>query len=367
VRSTLRRAAPVAALLSFSALAVACSSSTTTTTPGSTAAGGSAGSGMDYSTLTGTLQGSGSSFQQGFDDAAREALQEKAPDLTVNYNPVGSGAGKTDLADQKTQFAGTDSLVKDEDKPKYKGGSFLYFPTVAAPITVSYNVSGLDKLSLSPSTLAKIFQGDVKKWDADAIKADNPGATLPGGDIKVVRRADSSGTTETFTRYLKKAAPDDWKLEAASTVNWPADFVSAQQNGGVAQAIKGADGSIGYVDFNDAKSADLKFASVKNKKGTFVAPGLPASVSALAAAQIKDDLTYDALDTDAADAYPIVAATYLLVYQKYPSAETVTALKGWLTFVLTDGQGLAESVNFAKLPEDLRKKALDQVAKLTSG
>jgi phosphate transport system substrate-binding protein len=365
VRSTIRRAAPVAALLSFSALAVACSGGTTTTTPGSTAAGG--GSGTDYSTLTGTLQGSGSSFQAGFNDAAREALQEKAPELTVNYNPVGSGAGKTDLADQKTQFAGTDSLVKDEDKPKYKGGAFLYFPTVAAPITVSYNVTGLDRLSLSPSTLAKIFQGEVKKWDAEPIKADNPGVSLPGGDIKVVRRADSSGTTETFTKYLKKAAPEDWKLDAASTVNWPADFVSAQQNGGVAQAIKGADGYIGYVDYNDAKSADLKFASVKNKKGTFVAPGLPASVSALGAAKVKDDLTYDALDSDAADAYPIVAATYLLVYAKYPSAETVTALKGWLTFVLTDGQALAESVNFAKLPEELRKKALDQVAKVTSG
>jgi phosphate transport system substrate-binding protein len=367
VRSTLRRVAPTAALLSIALLGAACSSSTPSTTEGNSPSGGSGGSGTDYSALTGTLQGSGSSFQAGFDDAAREALQDVAPDLTVNYNPVGSGAGKNDLADQKTQFAGTDSLVKDDEKTKYKGGAFFYFPTVAAPITISYNVSGLTKLQLSAATLAGIFQGEIKKWDAEPIKADNPGATLPGGDIKVVRRADSSGTTETFTKYLKAAAGADWKLAAASTVEWPADFVSAPQNGGVAQAIKGTDGAIGYVDFNDAKTAGLTFASVKNKKGSYIEPTLPASVAALGAAKVKDDLTYDALDTDAAQAYPIVAATYILAYQKYPGAETVAAIKGWLTFVLTDGQALAEGVNFAKLPEDLRKKAADQVARITAG
>jgi phosphate transport system substrate-binding protein len=364
VHLTLRRALPVA-LLSFSLLGVACSGETTSTTDGS-ATPEEGGSGSDYSALSGTLSGSGSSFQAGFNDKAREEFADAAPNLTVNYNPVGSGTGKNDLAEQKTVFAGTDSLVKEDEKSKYKGGAILYFPTVAAPITVSFNVSGVSKLQLSPATLAKIFQGEIKKWDADEIKADNPGATLPGSDIKVVRRADSSGTTETFTKYLKKAAPDAWKLEAASTVTWPAEFVSAPQNGGVAQAVKGSDGSIGYIDFNDAKSAGLKFASIKNKKGAYIEPTLPASVSALGTAKVNADLTYDALDAEGADAYPIVAATYILTYQKYP-AETATALKGWLTYLLTDAQGFAEGVNYAKLPESLRKQAQDQVEKIAAG
>jgi phosphate transport system substrate-binding protein len=367
VRLTLRRVAPVA-LLSFSLLGAACSGNPTTTTEGGSPGGtGPAGSGADYSGLKGVLQGSGSSFQAGFIDASREAFAEAAPDLTVNYNPVGSGTGKNDLADQKTQFAGTDSLVKDDEKAKYKGGATLYFPTVAAPITVSYNVSGLSKLQLSPTTLAKVFRGEIKKWDAEEIKTDNPGTTLPATDIKVVRRADSSGTTETFTKYLKKAAPDAWKLEAASTVTWPAEFVSAPQNGGVAQAIKGSDGSVGYVDFNDAKSAGLSLASIKNRKGTYVAPSLPATEAALGSAKVNPDLSYDALDSDAAEAYPIVAGTYSLTYQKYGDATTVANLKGWLTFLLTDAQGLAEGVNYAKLPESLSKQALAQVDKITAG
>jgi phosphate transport system substrate-binding protein len=365
---TLRRAAP-AAVLSLSLLGAACSSGGSTSTDAANAPGGSSApsSGMDYSTLKGDLNGSGSSFQAGFIDACREGLQEEAPDLTVNYGAVGSGTGKSDLADQKTQFAGTDSLVKEDEKAKYKGGALFYFPTVAAPITVSYNVSGVSKLQLSPVTVAKIFQGEVKTWNAEEIKADNPGASLPATDIKVVRRADSSGTTETFTKYLKKAAPDAWKLEAASTVTWPADFVSAPQNGGVAQAIKGSDGSVGYVDFNDAKSSGLSLASIKNKAGTYIEPSLSATEAALGAATVKPDLTYDALDTAAPSAYPIVAATYILTYQKYGDATTVTNLKGWLTYVLHEGQGLAEGVNYAKLPASLLTPAQDQVAKITAG
>jgi phosphate transport system substrate-binding protein len=137
----------------------------------------SGGSGSTGSKLpTTTLNGSGSSFQDAFDqEVFRAFTNDEQPNVTVNYNPTGSGQGQTDLQAGLVDFAGSDSLVAPADASKFKG-PFLYVPTVSAPITVSYNVSGLDKLELSASTIAKIFSSQVTKWDAPEIKADNPGA-----------------------------------------------------------------------------------------------------------------------------------------------------------------------------------------------
>src|SRR4051812_29831026 len=167
-------------------------------TSSSTAANGIA---VDYGKLTGTLNGSGSSFQDTFDQKAKSEFAKIAPGVTVNYNKSGSGAGKTDLANQVVEFAGTDSLIKDADKPTFKGGEVLYFPTVGAPITVSFNLSGVDKLQLGPDVLAGIFQAQITSWNDPKIAADNPGATLPSAPIAVVHRTDASGTTSNFTRF----------------------------------------------------------------------------------------------------------------------------------------------------------------------
>src|SRR5262249_31796107 len=149
--------------------AAACSSSNSTDTSGGNTGGTSGGStpaasNFDYESLSGTINGSGSTFQQSFNETIISSMQDAAPNPTNTYGGGGSGKGKTDLQNQLVDYAGTDSLVKDEDKPNYKGGDFFYFPTVAAPITVSFNVGGVDKLQLSPSTLAKIFQTDITKW-----------------------------------------------------------------------------------------------------------------------------------------------------------------------------------------------------------
>jgi ABC-type phosphate transport system substrate-binding protein len=168
-----------------------------------------------------TLNGSGSTFQKPFNQAVIEAFKKANSGITVNYAGGGSGKGKTDLQTKTVDFAGTDSLVKEADLPKYQGGTILYFPTVAAPITVSFNVSGIDSLKLSPETIAKIFSGQITKWNDAAIAADNPGASLPSTAITVVHRADASGTTNNFTTYLTKAAGTAWTLGSGDTVNWP--------------------------------------------------------------------------------------------------------------------------------------------------
>ncbi|MEZ5264416.1 MAG: phosphate ABC transporter substrate-binding protein PstS [Acidimicrobiales bacterium] len=181
-----------------------------------------------------TLNASGATFPKAFYDEAIIEFADLQPNITINYAGGGSGKGRTDLQEQQVDFAGSDGLVKDEDRPNYKGGEFLYFPTVAAPITVSFNLDGVDELQLSADTIAKIFQAEITSWDDAAIKADNPDADLPATPITVARRSDGSGTTANFTKFLVAAAPDTWKLKSGSTVEWPANTQGAQGNAGVA-------------------------------------------------------------------------------------------------------------------------------------
>ena len=134
------------------------------------------------------------------------AFKDDAPGVTINYGGGGSGKGRQDLADQVVDWAGSDGVIKAEDLPKFKGGEVLYFPTVLAPITLSYNLDGVDKLQLTPDTIAKIFQRQITNWNDPAIAADNPDAKLPDQAITVALRSDGSGTTENFTKFLDAAA-----------------------------------------------------------------------------------------------------------------------------------------------------------------
>ena len=317
-----------------------------------------------YADLTGSITGSGASFPDAFYQAAIDSFSEVS-DLAVTYNAVGSGTGKEEFGGNLNNFGGTDSLVKDGDGPA--AGSYLYVPTVAAPITVSYHLSGVEDLQLSADTVAGIFQGTITKWDDAALKADNPDADLPSKDIVMVHRADGSGTTSNFTKYLAKAAPTAWKLGSGDTVAWPTSSQAGQKNTGVAQLIKDSDGSIGYVDLSDAEATQLTFASVENKDGKFVAPTLEGAQAALEGATVNEDLSYDPLDASGAEAYPITSPTYLLVRTTYADQATLDNVKGFVTFLLTEGQDLAADVSFAKLPTSLRDKALAQLDKPTVG
>src|SRR5262249_31375577 len=154
---------------------------------------------------------------------------------------------------------------------KVKGGEFMYVPILLGAITVSYNLDGISKLKLSPEVVAKIFQRDIKKWNDPAIVADNAGVTLPDLDITVAHRAEGSGTTEQFTKFLAAASPV-WKLKSGSTVEWTPDTQAGQGNGGVAQIVKSTKGAIGYIDLPDAKAAQLQFAVIKNQAGNFIEP-----------------------------------------------------------------------------------------------
>src|SRR5258705_7403389 len=186
-----RRTFAVGVMVALAVVAAACSSDDKKTTTGagsntSSSSSSATGIDIDYAKLTGTLNGSGSSFQDAFEQKAKAEFGKSASGVTVNYTKSGSGAGKTDLANQVVQYAGTDSLIKDADKPTFKGGDVLYFPIVGGPITVSFNVSGVDKLQLSADTLAGIFMGLLTTWNDPKIAAEDSGPTFPSTAIAVV-------------------------------------------------------------------------------------------------------------------------------------------------------------------------------------
>jgi phosphate transport system substrate-binding protein len=309
-----------------------------------------------------TLNGSGSTFQKAFQEAAIVAFGKAHADVKVNYAGGGSGKGRQDLSDMVTDFAGSDSAFKDADLAKVKGGDLLYFPILLGAVTVSYHIDGVDKLQLSPETVAKIFQRDIKKWNDPAIAADNPDAKLPDADIVVARRADASGTTDIFTKFLEGAAKDAWKLKSGSTVEWPADTQAGQGNGGVAQLVKSTAGAIGYIDLSDAKAAGLKYASIKNGAGKFIEPNVQSASAAGEGIDVKDNLTFSAVNAKGDAAYPITGQTWVIVYAK-PS-KNAAAIKAYVQFLVTEGQSLAPALDFAPLPKSLQDKAVAQLSKL---
>ena len=316
--------------------------------------------------LSGTLNASGATFPLPFYEEAIGKFTEEQSGVTINYAGGGSGKGRTDLQNKLVDWAGSDGLIKAEDLPKFPG-KVLYFPTVAGPITVSYNLPDVKTLKLTAEVIAKIFQRQIKTWNDPAIKAVNPGVTLPATAITVAHRSDGSGTTEQFTKYLVSAAGPAWTLGSGSTVTWPADTQGGQGNAGVAGIVKQTVGGFGYVDLSDAKGAGLQTAQVQNKAGKFVAPTPEAASAALAGVTIPDDLTYNPINAGGDESYPITAPTWILVYQEQADQAKTDILKAFLQFVLTDAQDLAGQLNYAKLPDGLAEKAMAQIDKITVG
>ena len=341
------------ALAARAVLAAACSSSSTTS-------GSSSGS-----SLSGTLNASGSSFQLPFQQAAIQQFKSVQPNMTVNYGGGGSGKGRSDLAAGVVQFAGSDSPIPSTETANFKGKTVLYFPVLVGPITVSYNLSGVSSgLKLTPTVIANIFQGKITKWNDSAITSLNPGVKLPSSAISLAVRADSSGTTANFSLFLMTAVPSVWTLGSSSTITWPSSAHAGNGNGGVAQIIKSTPGSIGYVDFADAKAAGLTYASVQNKSGSYVAPS-PASASAAAAGITPaSDLTFHAVWSPAPEAYPITYQSWVLVYQKQSSTNTTKMLQAYIGYLLGPGQQLLEPLGYAKLPSSIDQQAKAQLDKI---
>ena len=365
-------AIPLVAALAVIGAACSSDSKTTSAATGSSASSSSSANGLniDYTKVSGSITGGGSSFQDTFDQAVITKFKTVASGLSVMYTKSGSGKGISDLATATNRLRRHRSPVKDAEKATFTGGDFLYFPTVAAPITVSYNLSGVDKtkpLQFDGPTLTKIFSGTITTWTDPAIAATNSGVTGLTGNIVVCHRDADSGTTANFTSFLDKADHADMKLQVGGNPNnWPAGSIAGTGNGGVASCITGNPGAIGYVDVADAIKANLTFASIKNVAGKFIQPTLDGTKAALAGSTstLKADLTYDPINASGDGSYPITSPTWIIVYKNQPTKARGDAVKGFLNFVLTDGQQEAASAGYAGLPADLQQKAIDQLNQL---
>ena len=359
--------ASIALIAVLAIFAAACSKSDSESSSDSStttvASAGEAPTDASIKALTASLSGGGASFPDAFYQADNADFNAIAGTERVTYAKSGSSDGRSQLAAGTLDFAGSDSLPKEDE---VFPSNVLYFPTVAAPITVSYNLDGVTKLQLSPDVIAGIFQAQITTWNDPKIAADNPDATLPATPISVVHRSDGSGTTNNFTKYLKAASPTVWTLGSGDEVNWPASTQGAEKNSGVAELIKQTSGAIGYVDLADAGKAGLSLASIQNSSGNYIAPSVAGVQAALEDATIEPNLTYNPLNGSGAEDYPITAPTFLLVLEKQADAAKATTIKTYLQYVLTTGQAEAAKTGYVALPISLAEQAIDQIDKITS-
>jgi phosphate transport system substrate-binding protein len=364
-----RRQVTTAGLAVCAVALAACSSSSSSSSSSSASTGGSSSApaaASSNASLSGTLNGSGSTFQTVFQQSAIAAFKAVDSGITVNYGSGGSGKGRTDLASGVVNFAGSDSPIPAAEQSNFTGKTVLYFPVIIGPITLSYNLSGVSNLKLDPTVVAKIFQGQIKTWNDPAIAADNPGTTLPSTPVTLAVRADSSGTTQNFTLFLKDAVPSVWTLGSSSTIKWPSTAHAGTGNAGVAQIVKSTSGAIGYVDYATAKASSLTFASVKNQSGDYVAPSPTSASAAAAGVTAAANLTFAAAWASGASAYPITYQSWDLVYAKQPNANDAALLKAYLGYLLGAGQQLLGSLGYAPLPSSLDQMAQAQLSQITS-
>lgn len=310
-----------------------------------------------------TLLGSGASFpgpiyMKMFDVYAKET------GVKVNYQSIGSSGGLKNIMDKVVDFGGTDSFIKDADLPKYSA-AIVHIPTVVGAVVVTYNLPGSPAIKLTGELIADMYLGKVEKWNDAAIQALNPSVKLPNLAIMPVYRSDGSGTTFNFTAYLNAISPE-WKTAVgnANSVSWPAGQ-GAAQNAGVAGVVTRTPGSIGYVELAYANQNKLSVASVRNASGKWIVPDLD-SISAAAAASIPKDTRILLVNSEAPEAYPICAMTWLVVYrdQKYGnrSQDQAKALVDLLWWVTHDGQKYAPALDYATLPPTA-VKAVEEILK----
>jgi phosphate transport system substrate-binding protein len=368
-----RRVGAVAALVAAALVIAACGSSSSSSSSSGNPAPSSGGSASSSSGGgSATLNGAGSTFAAPIYQQWGSTL--KSQGLTVNYNPVGSGAGVASLQQATVQFAGSDPALKSSDKSGMKG-PVLQFPVAFGAITVSYNLSGVKTgLKLDGATIANIFLGKIKTWNDSAIKSLNPGVSLPSTSITVVHRSDSSGTTKGFTTFLSDYSPQ-WKSQvgADKDVKWPVG-TGAAKNSGVAAAVKQTQGAIGYVEQAYALENGFTYAAVKNSHGQFITPSIPATSAAAVGITVPPDLGISTINEGGPTAYPITSQTFLDTYQDLcknggMSSSTASGVKKFLTYALGAGQktlGAGSSqLPYAPLPADLASKANAQLTKLT--
>ena len=313
------------------------------------------------------LSAEGSTAQKNAIDIFTQQYGKKCSGQKVNYNASGSGAGVKQFNAAQTDFSGSDSPMTGADLDagaKRCGAPAWNIPMVVGPIAVAYKLSGVDKLALTPTVIAKIFNGGITKWNDPAIKGvkGNESLNLPDKPIQVVSRSDESGTTDNFQKYLGAAAKGVWTQGAGKKFNGGVGN-GAQGSNGVASTVKGADGAITYVEGAFAKDG-LTPALIDSGSGGVELSATAVAKSLDAAKFLKDGTNDLALDlngiysSNVAGAYPLLLVTYEIVCSKYSDAQVSQAVKAFLTVAATDGQAPLSAKGYVPLAQSLQTKVL---------
>ncbi len=312
------------------------------------------------------LNGAGATFPYPIYSKWFDQYHKLYPNIQINYQSVGSGAGIRQLLSGTVDFGASDGPMSDEQLAQAKV-KVLHFPTVLGADVPTYNIPGFaQELKFTPEAVAGIFLGTITKWNDPAIAGANPGVNLPAKDIVVVHRSDGSGTTYIWTDYLSKVS-EAWKNKVGkgTSVNWPVGL-GGKGNEGVAGLIKQIPNSLGYLELIYAIQNNLPYGRLRNSAGAFVKADL-ASVSAAAAGAAKsmpDDFRVSITNAPGKGAYPISSFTWLLIPDQIRDAKKREAIVGFLRWMLTDGQKYAEPLAYARLPREAVEKELKAIGQI---
>jgi len=297
------------------------------------------------------LIGSGASFPAPLYLAWFKDLGKKNPNLTVDYQSKGSGAGVQDFLNRTVDFAASDSAMSKKDMAKVPEGVQL-LPMTAGEIVLAYNLPGNPKgVRLPREVYSNIFLGKITRWNDARITAANPAVSLPDLPITVVVRADSSGTTAVFSKHLA-AINDAFRktLGEGNTVNWPASdkFIKSPKNDGVTATVRQTPGAIGYIEYAFAKLAKVEYALLQNKAGQYVAAG--SGGGGRRGLKLPQDMIAWLPDPDGAKAYPITSYTWMIFRKNNADPKKAQAMREMVEYGLTQGQKMADAMGYIPLP-----------------
>jgi phosphate transport system substrate-binding protein len=300
-----------------------------------------------------TLVGAGATFPYPIYSKWFDEYQKLRPDVQINYQSIGSGGGIRQITARTVDFGASDGPMTPAQLFAVDG-KILHLPTVLGGVVIVFNLPGVEALNLTGEVLADVFLGKIKAWNDPAIAALNAGTSLPDSPITVVHRSDGSGTTFCLVDYLSKVSAAWLKRAGRGTsVNWPVGL-GGKGNEGVAGLVKQTPHAIGYVELIYADQNHLTHAAIRNPAGKFVKASTATVTAAAAgtAAAMPKDFRVSITNAAGDDAYPISTYTWLLVYQANPGTKG-EILKGFLRWMLKDGQGMSSGLGYAPLPESV--------------
>jgi len=312
------------------------------------------------------INGAGATFPSPIYSKWFDVYKQKHSNVQINYQSIGSGGGIRQVIAGTVDFGATDAPMKDEQVSQVKTG-VLHFPTVLGSVVLTYNIPGVSAdLSFSQAALVGIYMKKITKWNDPEIAKTNPGVKLPAEDIVVIHRSDGSGTTFVFVDFLSKAS-QEWesKVGRDASVNWPTGL-GGKGNEGVSGLIKQTPNAVGYVELIYALQNKMPYAKIQNKDGQFVKPDLTSTTAAAAGAAktMPEDFRVSITNAPGKAAYPISSFTWLLIPTTISDATKRDTLKDFLKWMLSDGQGFAESLGYAPLPKEVVSAELKAINKI---